>query len=218
MTFTVGPGIGERMAEMGDEAICDSVFVNLAGTTIEIAQGEKAKYLAHNFAGNWEFSVRPTATPAVTDRRGQLPVRAGASGYPARPLAGVTTACIHYTAGPPERTVDNIARYQTTVQTGDLFPALAYHMFIEKSGEVIWCHDFDRRTWGSGQPGMNEKAVHICYSGNVAPNEAQLAGLKQARLFAESDLGHALMVVGHKDGYATQCPGNTWSTWKAKIL
>lgn len=215
----------ERMLQVGDTPVQDSVFLNWGPITTELGMGTHNYYYATNApTTGWITFVRPVVGQVlptkVVDMRGKLPTRAGATPYPQRPVALVTQAIIHYTAAPPERTVLDIANYQVTTTGSDLFPAIAYHLFVEKDGTVVWCHDFDKRTWGSGEPGANNIAVHICYSGNIKPNPAQLVGLRTARHFAEASplLGRPLAVEGHSDGYATQCPGATWPTWKAAIL
>lgn len=230
MAFNVGAGVLQKMTELGDYPSKDSAFLNSLDqkSRSEFGYGIKYDYRAIGTLGasGWAWEVRAYPLPDAAsstqfiDVRGKLPKRTPSSTYPLRSLPLVNTLCIHYTAAPPERTVQDIATYQTTVQTGDLFPEIAYHLFVEQTGLLVWCHDANKRVWGSGQAGMNEKAIHICYSGNTAPNEAQIDGLQRGKIFAQYSMltGTHLQVVGHKDGYATQCPGATWDTWKSRIV
>jgi len=155
----------------------------------------------------------------VTDLRGALPTRSGTSGrYPLRDVRPVDLAVIHYTASSPSTTVRGTAGFQTGPDAQLDFPAIAYHLFVEASGAVYWCHDFDRRTWGSDGPGVNERGVHICYSGNRAPTAEQLGGIRTAIRFAQHQLGRSLTVEGHKDRSSTSCPGPHWPSWRAAVL
>lgn len=228
MAFNVGSGVLQRMQELGDSPTTDSKFLNSIDgkSRSEWGYGVKYDYRAvgtlQSSGWQWEVNVYKLPLEQVNvkfiDMRGKLPKRGT---YPLRPIAAIDTLCVHYTAAPPERTVQDIATYQTTVQTGDLFPEIAYHLFVENNGMLVWCHNADKRVWGSGQQGMNERAIHICYSGNTAPNEAQIEALVRGKQFATYSMlepTRQLTVVGHKDGYATQCPGATWDTWKARII
>ena len=89
---------------------------------------------------------------------------------------------------------------------------------IDEVGDYHWLHDLDRRVWHNGAPGRNEKAIGICYIGNTEPNASQLSGMKKAIKFCETQLGIKLNIQGHKDAYATQCPGLTWDKWKIKLV
>jgi hypothetical protein len=225
--FTVHPNLLEQMARLGDKPVASSAFYHPApNLTVESAPGAKALYIADNLSGEFRFSVhRYQAEPVaatVIDLRGKLPVRVGATPYPKRPLAGVRLFVAHYTAGPPTSTVTDIARYQTGPGAQLPFPAIAYAYYTEQDGSTYQCHDLDRRLWGSdgvfeGQA-VNDIAVHWCYAGDVAPTAAQIQGGRVARAHAETLLGRTLMVRGHRDDGATQCPGNKWNEWKGALL
>lgn len=235
MAFNVGEGVLQKMLELNDKPSRDSSFQN---SIDQKSRSEWGHGITHDYRAvgtlvgtifTWEihaYKLPITNSPPAPepskfkDMRGLLPRRTVTGIYPLRDMSKVDTLCVHYTAAPAERTVVDIANYQTQVQTGDLFPEIAYHLFIEKDGTLIWCHDANKRVWGSGQLGMNERAIHICYSGNTAPNNAQIDGLIRGKQFAQYSMmaGKTLKIQGHKDGYATQCPGATWDTWKAKII
>ena len=160
---------------------------------------------------------------SVIDERNQLPTRLNGwetSSYPyrSRPIAGVTGGRAHYTAGPVSSTTRNIANYQVGPTAQDPFPAIAYHYLVEGDGSVHWCHDLDKRVWGSGQPGSNESDVHVCYTGDTQPNGRQLDGIKTALRHAQGVLGKKLSIKAHRDGYSTACPGPTWELWRSAVL
>jgi hypothetical protein len=131
---------------------------------------------------------------------------------------------MHYTAGPSTQTAAQVAAYQTSEaarpQTGNgtPFPGLAYSMFVEGSGRVVLAWDLSIRVWHSAAV-INGKArnadhIGICFAGNVAPNAAQMAGLRNAWHWCERQLGRSLSVEGHNWApYPTSCPGPTSHTW-----
>lgn len=153
------------------------------------------------------------------DLRGKLPIRPGTNGrYPGRDLAAVDSVDLHYTAGPSTSTVQAIAAYQTGPKAQEPFPAIAYHLIVDNRGAVSWCHDLDRRVWHNGAPGRNERAIGICYIGDREPNAAQKRGIQNAIRWCQQQIGRTLIVAGHKDQYATSCPGPTWPTWRRDVL
>lgn len=182
-----------------------------------------------NGAVAWAWTHQAASAPPIawapTDMRGQLRTRPqsqwqqpGVYPYFYRDVSAVAGVTVHYTAGPPTQTVQDVANYQTGPGAQEDFPAIAYHLFVDGQGVAYLCHDFNVRVWGSGQPGANETQIHCCYAGDVEPNAAQLAAIKAAIGWADAELKRALVVKGHKDGYATECPGPKWPAWRDAIL
>jgi hypothetical protein len=149
--------------------------------------------------------------------RGQLPTRAGARPYTTRPLSGITGGRIHYTAGPTWSSVESIAYFQTGPNAQEDFPAIAYHYLVDGNGIAYWCHNPEVRCWHSGAPGVNVTDVAVCYTGLIEPNDSQIVGIANATLHVERLLGHDLTWRGHKEGYATTCPGPKWNGWWPKV-
>lgn len=149
-------------------------------------------------------------------------IRPGARPYHKRPRDGVGGVTIHYTASRAATTVWSTALYQVSPQAQEAFPAIAYHLFIEAEGTVYLCHDLETRVWHSGANvsgvARNLSHIGICYAGDREPNAAQIAGLHEAIAWCEAQLGRNLEVEGHKDAYATTCPGPTWPSWKDDVL
>lgn len=125
---------------------------------------------------------------------------------------------IHYTAGNATARIYDIAAYQVGPTAQAAFPAIAYHLMVDAVGDVHLLHDLTRRVWHNAGWLRNETAIGICYIGNYEPNPAQKRGLRQAIRWCQEQLGRALSVQGHKDTYATACPGPTWPGWKEEIL
>lgn len=212
------------MGELGDHPLLDSEFGrNKDGSLWEIGYGALADYRASNATGEWEVVaiglpvLRGRLAAQLTDLRGMLPTRAGSQGYPHRDPAAIDLYVVHYTATAPTTRVEAIARYHTGPSAPVPFPAIAYHLVVEQNGELALCHDWVARTWGSGGLGINDRAVHACYTGDLGPNDAQLAALRAGLRLAQRDLGRQLEVRGHRDNDATACPGPTWPSWKELI-
>lgn len=117
-----------------------------------------------------------------------------------------------------------VAAYQTSQaaigQTGAgiPFPGLAYAMFVEGDGTVYWAWDFNVRTWHNAADNHNGTHIGICYAGDHAPNAGQIVGMGRAIGWLQRRLGKLLIVEGHKDHYATSCPGPMWPQWKQRVL
>jgi hypothetical protein len=125
---------------------------------------------------------------------------------------------IHYTAGPATSRIYDIAAYQVGPTAQADFPAIAYHLMVDDVGDVHLLNDLNRRVWHNAGWLRNEVAIGICYTGNHEPNAAQKRGLRQAIEWCQQQLGRGLFVRGHKDTYATACPGPTWPGWIGEIL
>lgn len=178
----------------------------------------------------WRWA-RPSAAPpqppqlwAPVDMRGKLKTRPPSQWqqpfeypYYYRDTLGITGSTIHYTAGPASSTVQDVAAFQTGPDAQEAFPAIAYHVLVDGEGIAYLCHDLNVRVWGSGQPGANESQVHICYTGLIEPNAKQIPTIRNAVKWADDQFAWSLALKGHKDGYATQCPGPKWPDWKPAI-
>lgn len=138
---------------------------------------------------------------------------------------------MHYTASPPQdgaNAVEAIARYQISTaaagQTGagQPFPALAYHLMVDASGDVYLCHDLETRCWHSAAVvrgvGRNQTHVAVCLIENGMPGSEQIKGAARAIVWCEQQLGRRLEIEGHGDAYQTTCPGPNWHAWKSTLL
>lgn len=142
--------------------------------------------------------------------------------YGRRSLDGLTGITLHYTAGSPNHSPAEIARIQMArvadPSDGTKFPGLAYTYYVDGAGKAYLAWDLDVRVWHSAAPGYNTKRVSICYAGNHEPSGDQKVGIMECIEHVYHTLGRELPVDGHKDGYATECPGPTWPTWKDDVL
>ncbi|GEM_PF-2577058 len=158
----------------------------------------------------------------VADFRGRLPVRKGANGYPNRPLEGITMAVIHYSGVDADSSATEIASYQTTKTSGDLFPECAYSFVIRWDGRIEQCHNLEKRSWHAGGRN-NDLGIGICLPGNGWPTSHQLdsaAALIRALNLTLNRGGEkpSLRIAGHKELSATACPGPYWDIWKQHLV
>jgi hypothetical protein len=164
----------------------------------------------------------PPPTWEPVNMIGQLPTRPGGwetASYPyrSRDINRVRRFRVHYTAGPTSASVHSIASYQVGPTAQADFPAIAYHLLVEGNGRVNWCHDFDKRVWGSAAPGANEMDIHCCYTGDYEPTPIQIEGMRNALAWAERRRGFTLELLAHRTDYATNCPGPTWEQWRDQL-
>jgi hypothetical protein len=167
----------------------------------------------------------------LDDLRGELPTLGPPwqiREYHPRPLDAIQGVTLHYTAAPVGQSARNIAEYQISpaaipqTQAGQPFPAIAYTILVTGDGVPHLCHDLDRRVWHSGASTggipRNLSHVAICYTGDQAPNAAQIGGLATAIRWCEEQLGRPLTIEGHRDApYSTSCPGPQWPAWRADV-
>ena len=154
----------------------------------------------------------------MLDLRGQLPVRLDTPPYQKRPLDGIVGTTIHYTAGSPTASVEDVARYQVGPNAQETFSAIAYTIVVPSSGVPALCHSLDVRCWHSGARigGVSRNVSHvgICWIGNDVPTAAQIEGLRRAVRWCSDQLGRELAVEGHREApYATACPGIRFKEW-----
>ena len=160
-----------------------------------------------------------------------------------RPLEGIDMVVIHYSGVDADSSGLQIAEYQTTKRTGDLFPECAYTFVVRWDGRIEQCHDLERRTWHAGGRN-NDVGVGVCLPGSGWPTEGQMGsasaliraicrelGRSDARLLSARRLveeseprrsaggsARPLLVAGHKELSATPCPGPHWSEWRLELV
>ena len=140
--------------------------------------------------------------------------------YSTRPLSAIVGVDIHYTASPSSVSVESIAAYQTGPGAQEAFPAIAYSMVVDGQGVPYLCHDLTTRCWHSGAPGANTTRLSVCWIGVTTPTQAQIDGMGFCVAWLQEQLGRALDMRGHRDGYpggqGTQCPG-PWPGWRRGV-
>ena len=151
-----------------------------------------------------------------------LPRRSGAPYYRLRSeteMLQINTIVVHHTGGPQfgRPVVDVVARDHTnhSGKGGNsgrpLWPAIAYHYYIEEDGGVILCNPVNRKTWHA--KGGNDDSVGVAFSGDE-PNLVQARVLRALLRDVKLDLqrrngGRKIRVKGHRDVLddGRGCPG-----------
>ncbi|MFD3517694.1 peptidoglycan-binding protein [Streptomyces sp. NPDC058657] len=94
---------------------------------------------------------------------------------------------------------------------------VAYNMLVCEHGTVYEGRGAHRRTGANGTATLNSQHYSVCAllgsSGLTQPTDAMLHGIRDAidYLRAEGDAGDE--IKGHRDGYATACPGGPLYAW-----
>ncbi|WP_426568078.1 N-acetylmuramoyl-L-alanine amidase [Streptomyces canus] len=156
-----------------------------------------------------QWGARPYRTPN------------GATPY-SRPRRGVK---LHYLGTPyTDRTHDRCDDYVRQIQAqhmdGNGWSDIGYSFVVCTHGYVYEGRGLHRRNSANGSTALNEQDYAVCLlvgsSGFTQPTDDQLNGARDAIDYCrtEGPAGHWL--GGHRDGYATTCPGDVVYAWVQK--
>ncbi len=150
----------------------------------------------------------------VIDARYTLPRHPDPTNRWLKRSAPVDRFVIHHSATHAAVTAKTMADYH--ISRGR--PGIAYHYVIGPDGIILWCNSDDLFTWHGND---FNTGIGICLTGDFTSGEPTDCQLASARwLYATKQKEHGpLPLVGHKEapGAATQCPGNTWVSWRSRI-
>lgn len=94
---------------------------------------------------------------------------------------------------------------------------LAYTAVVCQHGFVFEGRGAGVRCAANGNRMLNERHYAVCAmlgdSGETRPSEAMLHGLRDAIEWLQRDGGAGPEIRGHRDGYATSCPGEPLYRW-----
>ena len=160
------------------------------------------------------------------------------SGYPVRPLLGVTEIVIHHDGvrfGDDDVVSETVRVNATRNHHRSIgWPGIGYHYYIFPSGRVYYVGSIDTIRYHCGgldDPSTppvvsahNEHSIGVCFAGNFndgVPTSEALASCVSLILGFGAGFG-LFVIVGHKeeaDGLAnaTDYPGHTWYAWKPII-
>lgn len=84
---------------------------------------------------------------------------------------------------------------------------IGYHFYIRKDGKIYEGRPIN--TWGAHCIGYNDKSVGVCFEGNFEIEKPTKEQIKSGQKLVQylKDTYPQAKVVGHKDLYATACPG-----------
>ncbi|MFI5533765.1 N-acetylmuramoyl-L-alanine amidase [Kitasatospora sp. NPDC051853] len=94
---------------------------------------------------------------------------------------------------------------------------IAYTAVVCPHGSVFEGRGAHRQTAANGNGALNRGHYAVCAmlgdSGLTEPTEAMLTGLRDAVDWLRRDGGAGPEIRGHRDGYATSCPGEPLYAW-----
>jgi hypothetical protein len=94
---------------------------------------------------------------------------------------------------------------------------IAYNALVCEHGHVFEGRGTHKRPGANGSAALNGQDYAVCAllgsSGLTRPPEAMLHGLRDAIDWLRRDGDAGTWVGGHRDGYATQCPGGPLYEW-----
>ena len=127
----------------------------------------------------------------------------GKGTYKKRKLTDVTGIVIHHSASDFGGPVD-FANWH--IKRG--WPGIGYHFVILTDGTVNQTNELDTISYHVKD--KNTPNIGICLVGNLShhpPTASQLSSLKQLINHINTAVGRNLVVRGHRDLQATECPG-----------
>lgn len=146
-----------------------------------------------------------------------------------RTIGGTQGVKIHYEgthvpadlAGPDQH--HHCAARVRAIQAGHLanhaegYVDIAYTAVVCPHGSVFEGRGAHRQTAANGNGALNRGHYAVCAmlgdSGLTEPTEAMLTGLRDAVDWLRRDGGAGPEIRGHRDGYATSCPGEPLYAW-----
>lgn len=147
----------------------------------------------------------------------------GETAYERRSALEVERIVIHHVGGVNrDYTAEEIARYHVRERG---WPGIAYHFLVHPDGRVEYIGDIATVRYHVGR--INRSSLGICLAGDfnaVPPSRRQLMRTRMLVRGLWQALGTRVPVLGHRDvwmltGYGfTECPGNTWPSWKAEVM
>ncbi|MER7953832.1 peptidoglycan recognition family protein [Streptomyces sp. NPDC096030] len=129
---------------------------------------------------------------------------------------------IHYLGTPySDRTHDKCAAYVRQLQAqhmdGNGWSDIGYSFVVCTHGYVYEGRGLRRRNSANGNTTLNDQDYAVCglvgSSGLTIPPPAQLNGLRDAVDYCRAQGPAGDWLGGHRDGYATSCPGEPLHVW-----
>ncbi|AEW99851.1 hypothetical protein SCATT_p16580 (plasmid) [Streptantibioticus cattleyicolor NRRL 8057 = DSM 46488] len=153
-----------------------------------------------------EWGARPWREP-----NGSIPY--------AGPRAGVKIHYLgtRYTFGAHDTCPAYVRRIQDSHMDVDGWSDIGYSFVVCEHGYVFEGRGLKRRNSANGDVPLNEAHYAVCglvgSEGDTRPTDDQLNGLRDAIELCRQDGPAGDEIKGHRDGYATECPGDTLYAW-----
>ncbi|WP_369387707.1 peptidoglycan-binding protein [Streptomyces sp. CG1] len=122
-----------------------------------------------------------------------------------------------YTFGPHSTCAAYVRRIQAGHMDFDKWSDIGYSFVVCEHGVVFEGRGLQRRNSANGNVPLNEAHYAVCAlvgsSGSTTPTWDQLNGLRDAIEYCQKHGPAGPEIKGHRDGYATDCPGPVLYAW-----
>ncbi|GGM07654.1 hypothetical protein GCM10010099_24420 [Streptomyces cinereus] len=122
-----------------------------------------------------------------------------------------------YTDRTHDRCDDYIRQIQAQHMDGNGWSDIGYSFLVCTHGYVYEGRGLRRRNSANGNTTLNEQDYAVCLlvgsSGLTKPTDAQLHGARDAIDYCRKEGPAGTWLGGHRDGYATSCPGDAIYAW-----
>ena len=139
-------------------------------------------------------------------------------------IAGTKGVKVHYLGTPyTSRSHDKCDDYVRAIRSSHLanptenYSDIAYNMLVCEHGYVYEGRGAHKRTGANGNTTLNSQHYAVCgllgSSGLTQPTDAMLNGIRDAIEYLREHGNAGPEIKGHRDGYATTCPGQPLYNW-----
>lgn len=139
-------------------------------------------------------------------------------------IAGTRGVKVHYLGTAySSRSHDRCDDYVRDIRASHLankvenYADIAYNMLVCEHGYVFEGRGAHKRTGANGNVTLNSQHYAVCAllgsSGLTKPNDDMLNGIRDAIDYLREQGNAGSEIKGHRDGYATSCPGDPLYAW-----
>ncbi len=125
-----------------------------------------------------------------------------------------------YSDRPHNKCAAYIRQLQAQHMDGNGWSDIGYSFLVCTHGYVYEGRGLRRRNSANGNTALNEQDYAVCLlvgsSGLTKPTDTQLDGARDAIDYCRKNGPAGTWLGGHRDGYATACPGDTVYAWVKK--
>jgi hypothetical protein len=122
-----------------------------------------------------------------------------------------------YSDRPHEQCAAYVRQLQAQHMDGNGWSDIGYSFVVCTHGYVYEGRGLKRRNSANGNTTLNDQDYAVCLlvgsSGLTKPTSAQLNGARDAIEYCRKSGPAGSWLGGHRDGYATACPGDTVYAW-----
>ncbi|MFI1472025.1 N-acetylmuramoyl-L-alanine amidase [Streptomyces wuyuanensis] len=125
-----------------------------------------------------------------------------------------------YTDRPHAACAAYVRKLQDSHMDGNGWSDIGYSFVVCTHGYVFEGRGLRRRNSANGNTSLNEQDYAVCAllgsSGLTKPTDAQLHGIRDAIEHCRTEGPAGTWIGGHRDDYATACPGDVLYAWVEK--